>query len=63
MGCAWPDVAYPAIQDGDFESAQDLSGIDVDELSAGYDQIRLDLAHRPADKSLDLLLRTHHEDF
>src|SRR3990167_7177192 len=62
VGCAWPDVAYSSIQDGDFESAQDLSGIDVDELSAGYDQIRLDLAHCPADESLDLYLRAVHRN-
>src|SRR3972149_11658156 len=62
VGGARPDVAYPSIQDGDFESAQDLSGIDVDELSAGYDQIRLDLAHRPADEPLDISLGGLHRN-
>ena len=63
MGCARPDVAYPSIQDGDFESAQDLPGIDVDELSACDNEVRLDLAHRPADEPLDISLGGLHENF
>ncbi len=60
MVSALAHIANPAVQNRDLHPFQYLAGIDVDEISSGYDEVRLDLPQSSLDQSFYLSFRTDH---
>jgi len=57
------DVTNAAIENGNLNSFENLSRIDVDELAARDNQIGFDLSHRAANQSSQLFLGICHGHF
>ena len=45
------EVANPAVDNCDLQAVDDFTGININELTAGYNRIRFYVAHRPANQT------------
>jgi hypothetical protein len=54
------DIANTPVENGDFHPIEDFAGVDIDELPASDDEIRVDLSHGAADQSFHLYLCAAH---